>query len=223
MNKLVKGVTLIELILVVTVLAILVVAMTGAINPIALIGRANDSRRKKDLGRIKVSFEDYYNDKYCYPPQDVINELMNQANCGKNIFAPWMNSWPCDPVTKQPYYIVIYQSSDNCPKWFKVYANLENKNDNDIPDGWYEHPGSFLFADGNLSVDDTNYGISSTNVNWYDYDLAECDGVCMVHDVINEGSCGAPGVDGCVDNEDRWCYISSKCKLGCRVESCNPL
>ncbi len=213
-----KGVTLVELLLVMAIIVVLATMMTGAINPIALVGRANDSKRKKDLGRIRVSFEDYYNDKGCYPNQNKIAELSDSDNCSSGMFSPWLNSWPCDPETKQPYY--VYTEDSDCPDWFKVITNLGNENDTDIPEGWYDNDEYYRIAQGALTVNDANYGTSSTNVNWYDYDLGECDDECRVHDVINEGSCGAPPYGGCVAGDGRWCYIDSECASGCRVESC---
>ena len=62
-----KGFTLIELMVVVTILAIMSMILVGIINPIALVNRGRDARRKKDLARIKTAFEEYYNDKGCYP------------------------------------------------------------------------------------------------------------------------------------------------------------
>jgi len=208
-----KGVTLVEVLLVMTIIVILATMMTGAINPIALVGRANDSRRKKDLGRIRVSFEDYYNDKNCYPTQDVVDGLMNENNCNGGVFLPWMNFWPCDPVSRQPYNIVVDGDDTGCPDWFKIYTDLENELDKDIPDGWhvdqYYHVG-----DGGLGVDDVNYGTSSTNVNWYDYVLSDdCNGVCK----RKTGPDGCDEVPFCSGDA---CYVGVGCPAKCQVSSC---
>lgn len=211
MHKKNKGVTLVEVLLVMTIIVILATMMTGAINPIALVGRANDSKRKKELGRIRVSFEDYYNDKNCYPTQGVVDGLVNQANCGSSIFSPWMNSWPCDPETKQPYY--VYTEDLGCPDWFKVITNLGNENDTDIPEGWYDNQ-YYHIGDGSLGVDDVNYGTSSTNVNWYDYVLSgDCDDVCK----RKTGPDGCDAVASCIGNS---CYIGVGCPAECQVASC---
>ncbi|OPZ89673.1 MAG: Bacterial type II secretion system protein G [Firmicutes bacterium ADurb.Bin419] len=216
MNKK-KGFSLTELLVVMAIIAIMVAMFTGAINPLAQINKANDSRRKKDLNRIKIAFEDYYNDNNCYPTQDLIDELTNASNCGDDeMFSPWLRNWPCDPVSKEPYRIVIEESTDDCPDWFKIYANLENRNDNDIPEGWYSE-GNDILLSGGYSIDNVNYGTSSTNVSWFE-DTFVCSGPCVV----------STGLESC-DHEDTClgsnCFIgdchSSRCHCGdCRFGVC---
>ncbi|MBU1088397.1 hypothetical protein KKA02_00765, partial [Patescibacteria group bacterium] len=142
-----------------------------------------DSRRKKDLARIRIAFENYYADKGCYPVQAEIDELMDDENCFGDVFSPWLGKWLCDP--KGHVYEIAVNNEDDpgCPNWFKIMANLENRIDVDIPTGWYEG-GSRYFGDGSLNNNDVNYGISSTNVLWYDevsLGLGECRGdTCYV-------------------------------------------
>lgn len=119
-----KGVTFIELMVVVAILALMTIAAIMAINPIELINQARDAQRKKDLGRIKISFEDYFNDKGCYPNQTLATSLMIKTNCDSQVFLPWLPSWPCDPKN-EPYKLVV-GSDANCPKWYMMEANLES-------------------------------------------------------------------------------------------------
>jgi len=199
MNK-TKGFSLTELLVVVAIIAIMVAIFTGAINPIAQINKANDSRRKKDLNRIKIAFEDYYNDNSCYPTQDFIEQLTNASNCGDDeMFSPWLTDWPCDPVSKEPYMIVV-EDDDDCPDWFKIYANLENRNDNDIPEGWYSE-GTGILLSGGYSIDNVNYGTSSTNVSWFE-DTFVCSGECVTW--TSDTSC---------DDQSEGCY-GPGCYLG---------
>lgn len=216
-----KGFSLTELLIVMAIIAIMVAMFTGTINPIAQISKANDSRRKKDLGRIKIAFEDYYNDNNCYPTQDLIVQLTNASNCGNDeVFSPWLKDWPCDPVSKEPYMIVVEDDSQ-CPDWFKIYANLENRNDSDIPEGWYSLGEFYRFGYGLLTINDANYGGSSSNVTWYEPQLSlACElNSCTVRKA-GEGpdSCQAAG--SCLSLDGDMCYKSLSCLDSCQVKSC---
>lgn len=206
-----KGFTLVELLLVMTIMIILAILAVGAINPIAQINKGSDAKRKKDIGRIKISMEDYYNDKGCYPGQVKINELMDSANCGKGVFAPWLPAWPCDS-RNEPYKLVIGPGS--CPKWFKVFTKLENKADVNIPEYWNigdKYVGSAAKVYSNSEV---NYGMSSTNVKWNERavpDSCLLPPLCMVPD---QGTC-----DG-VDCEGPNCYVGDCTNPACRVDRC---
>lgn len=171
---------MVELLIAMTIVVIVAVIMTGNFNPIQLVNKANDANRKKDLARIKVSFEEYFNDKGCYPSQSLLTDLMNESNCHGKIFSPWIADWPCDPVTKEPYYIFVgtettADDSLPCPHWYKILTNLDYKKDNNIPTGWYGKSLVFGFGDGSMSKNQVNYGVSSENVRWYETSLApEC-------------------------------------------------
>ena len=118
-----KGMTLVEILVVVTILILMVLAAVMAINPVELINQARDAQRKKDLGRIKISFEDYFNDKGCYPNQTLVTSLMTKINCDSQVFFPWLPTWPCDPKN-EPYKLLV-GDDENCPKWYKMTAILE--------------------------------------------------------------------------------------------------
>ncbi len=173
-----RGFTLVEIIVVMAILAILATLMVGIINPKMLVGRANDSRRKKDMSRIKVAFEEYFNDTGCYPSMELLAELSSGNSCGTEVFDKWgINSWPCDPVSRNPYLIFVgrdgmVDNEMNCPDWYKIYAKLEDEKDKDIPDGWYvgEYP-SLVVGDGSIDKTQVNYGVSSSNINWWQTSL----------------------------------------------------
>lgn len=157
-----KGFTLTELLIVISILAVMAIILVGIINPIALVNKGKDARRKKDLARIKTAFEEYHNDKGCYPRigSDLGEyDLNNVINCGSLIvFAPWLVPWPCDP-DGEPYEIVVDPDSA-CPNEYRAFTTLDFLADRDIPDGWgvTAHP---IGGSG-------NYGISSPNVSWYE-------------------------------------------------------
>lgn len=163
-----KGFTLVEIMVAFSIVAILAIVSITVINPAGLIRKAHDAKRKSDLSRIKTAMEDYYNDKGCFPNENDINNVYSlKSTCGSNSFGSWLPKWPCDP--KGNKYILEVETDTNgniktCPKWFKVYTNLENKNDSGIPKGWYSMDS--LVLSGNYGVNQVNYGVSSTNINW---------------------------------------------------------
>lgn len=155
-----KGITFIEILLVMVVLAIVTVGLIMTINPILQVNKGKDARRKKDLARIKVAFEEYYNDKMCYPRQDFIDGL----DCNSRDFAPYLNTWPCDPDGVK--YQIFIDDENQCPRYYRVYGKLQWKDD--------------------VQALNCDYGVSSSNVDWKDFPdeyETEC-GVVVEEDVI---------------------------------------
>lgn len=183
-----KGFTLVELLIVITILVVLAVILVGIINPNALIGRANDTKRKSDLNKLRTAFEEFSNDKGRYPTSTEIALWNRMSNCDKRIDAlkNYLRTWPCDP-DKKLYQIIIGTN------WFKVVTNLKNKQDKDIPIGWYS-PGTYASSGFNkLTV---NYGVSSLNILWYDHNISSaCDSTI--------------------------CYIGSECNIASSITGCN--
>ena len=189
----------------------MITILIGILNPIALVNKARDSRRKKDLGRIKIAFEEYYNDKGCYP-NDVaedylVTNLMKKDNCGKSfIFGKWLKPWPCDPNGEA--YQIYTGWDDNCPNWFKILTTLENRND----------PSINIVG---VAENDPNYAVSSGNISPGGY-LGDTDPECIyigscfrISDQDNkckqfdEGGCEGPN-----------CYSRPGCEIKCRVSCC---
>lgn len=205
--------------------------MIGIINPIVLVNRGNDGLRKKHLYRIRAAFEEFYNDKGYYPNSEMIADLTNNENCGTGIFAPWLNQWPCDPLG-QTYYIDI-ESNTSEPKWFKVFTNLQDKKDKEIPSGWYSGEGKYRLA--NYSIEQVNFGVSSPNVLWYDFEYqASCgyhsdghsDTGCFKKGLDPEDKCDNIGTGGCIENKGNEeneaynCYSIYPCISQCQVPCC---
>ncbi len=113
------GFTLTEVLIVIAILAVLMIMFM--LNFSSQQGRARDARRKADLERIKIAFEDYYNDHNCYPPSDILN------NCGGAELQPYLGEIPCDPFTRAPYVYVPFAGNE-C-KGYRVLANLEDDDD----------------------------------------------------------------------------------------------
>lgn len=111
---------MVELIIVAMLLAIL--ATSALFAAPKYFSRRRDTTRKFDLNQMKVAFEDYSNDKTCYPDPDLL------FNCGSNDLAPYMKKVTCDPGTDQPYEYVL---SSDC-RSYELYTTLENTDDKDI-------------------------------------------------------------------------------------------
>lgn len=210
MNK--KGMTLVELVMVVAILMILILAAIGAINPIGIMNKARDANRKKDLNRIKIAFEDYFNDKGCYPDQSMIDTLENRDSCNSREFAPWLSNWPCAPGTI-PYRMIV-GSDANCPKWYKVLTKLENDKDKEILTTW--EVGSANGAGTSMTV---NYGVSSANISIVDVIIdpwCKASGTCYYRD--REGNCNSLGKSESCSSPN--CYLGD-CQERCRVSYCD--
>lgn len=225
-----RGFTLVELLIVMAILAILVTAMVGALNPAMLVNKANDARRKKDLNRIKVSLEEYYNDNGCYPNGAALAALKDPANCFQDIdLFPQLKPWVCDPVTKVPYIMVVDPSS--CPTWYKIYTKLMNPADVDIPQGWQYQIGYHVGGRGSTPNDSNivstliNYGVSSANVSWSEAVISdECDtsgnNGCNYQTWDSQHGvnvCNAGATDHCLYPDN--CY-AGPCKPECKVACC---
>ena len=195
-----NGFTLVELLVVMTILAMFAVMMVGILNAIGITNKGRDAQRKKDLNRIKIAFEEYFNDKGYFPKEDVLTQLRDKNNCGKHIDVfPNLNIWPCDP-NGNPYYVL----TEVDPHTFRVITDLQYKKDKDIPLGWYVR-GDFNLPSLGLTTNNANYGVSSSNILWYEgavRDYSMCNtGVCF------DSSTGKHVQDseGCIDN----CYYQS--------------
>ena len=120
-----KGASLIEVVIIISIIAFL--ASLFVFGYMTQIKKGRDGKRRSDIEKIKVSFEDYYNDNNCYPDQDKLLVF----NCGSNSytrdgFKPWLAYVPCDPLGN-PYYIETDES--DCPSWYSVFTNMEYLND----------------------------------------------------------------------------------------------
>ncbi len=122
-NRRPHGFTLAELLIVIAIIALLFALVL--INWKKQVDRANDSRRKTDLAKIKRAFEEYYNDHECYPPPTIL------TNCGSGDLAPYIPAVPCDPVTKLPYKYVPLDDTNYC-KGYRVLTTLKDFSDRDI-------------------------------------------------------------------------------------------
>lgn len=156
----VNGISMIEVLLVVAILAILfLIAMRylGSNN----LPKARDAKRKDDLQKIKIAYEEYYNDNSCYPPATIL------SNCGGSELSPYLRVVPCDPLTKDPYVYAPYPSSENTCGGYRVYSPMEWRGDPVIEElGCVGGCGLF---DEHL----TYYGITRWDLDDYQYGISE--------------------------------------------------
>jgi type II secretory pathway pseudopilin PulG len=117
-----QGFTLFEILIVFSI--IILIAVLILINLQSQVSKANDSRRKSDLNRIQKAFEEYYNDRQCYPYLEVLNE------CGGRQLDPYVKRMPCDPIRKEPYFYV--NGGANLCAGYRICTKLENLKDPDI-------------------------------------------------------------------------------------------
>lgn len=138
-----RGFTLIEIMIVVSILAILFIALMVSMQ--GQRSKGEDARVKSDLDRLKIAFEDYYNDQNCYPPP----EWFDSANdCGSSNLQPYLDRIPCDRETGLPY--TLRYSPTQCVG-YQLYGYLQNSAD----------PSYAQYYEGGTLIG--NYGVTSSN------------------------------------------------------------
>jgi len=203
--KKIKGFTLVEILIVIAILLLMMMILIGILNPVALVNKARDSRKKKDLSRIKVAFEEYYNDKGCYPNVDKVGQLIVKENCGsREVFSPWYRPWPCDP-SGEPYQVVVGYDS-TCPKWFKILTVLENKQD-------------VAINITGVSATDYNYGVSSDNISPGGY-LGDNNPNCAKNGCYYDPPGDDQNCNGISACNGPNCFNVGGCSPSCRVTCC---
>ncbi|MFH2085296.1 MAG: type II secretion system protein [bacterium] len=136
--------SLIEIMIVVGIIAILLVGTLLTVR--VQRSKAEDTTMKTDLSRLKIAFEDYYNDHNCYPPADWFN---GPEDVNSTVLQPYLKQMLYNRKTLLPY--VLEKDPTGC-SWFKIYTTLNNADDPQAVT--LRSPfGSTL----------GNYGVSSTN------------------------------------------------------------
>lgn len=168
-----KGFTLIEMLVVIAILGILAVTLLAVINPNAQLQKANDAHRKSDLESLQRALELYYQDNGCYP-NAVNNEISTNdtAGCANGTAVAWGSSWqpymatlPKDPVSTQTY--IYYTPANSNKQTYYLYTSLQ-RGAND-PNAC--NKGSACTSLSGSGISNTacggtcNYGVSSSNVS----------------------------------------------------------
>lgn len=151
-----KGFTLIELLIVVTIIGILVVISIWSIT--SNLAKSRDSKRKADLDRIKIAFEEYYVDNDTYPPADAL------SNCGGDELRPYLSNIPCDPRTKTSYCYIY--DADNNGQNYRLLSSLEYHDDPIIAKLSCDEDPTYCGYEPECSSLGSRftYGVSSSNV-----------------------------------------------------------
>ncbi len=219
-----SGFTLIELLIVMTIIVVLAVIMVSIFNATGVLNKARDAQRKKDLGRIKIAFEEYYNDKGCYPNSVLVTELNTKSRCRTDIFSPWLSNWPCDPNGNP--YTVTTEGGEDCsnglPNKYRVLTILENKQDSTLRPS--QGTGNAVILGNGITLNPTHYGVSSSNINWNDKWISQ---LCVVGGTgcfwkTSDMSWNA--TTGCVSNQFFICargWSDDSCQVDCCGSGCN--
>ena len=164
------GFTLIELLVTVAILAVLIIlALIAWQNH---LNQARDAQRKSDLERISIAFENYYNDKECFPAEDILQI------CGGDSLNPYLNIIPCDPVYILPY-CYIHDPNDTCGQSYKILAPLKAASDSIIEKllcngglycGYEPNCAASISPPAGSDYGGFNYGVTSGNVQLYNPD-----------------------------------------------------
>lgn len=140
-----RGFTLIEILIVVSILGLLMLALLLSMS--SQRDKAEDARAKEQLERLRIAFEDYYNDHNCYPPPEYFDSA---DDCNSDQLSPYLPAIPCNPNSGLPY--VLEYVGTQC-QGFRLYTTLRNDSDPSSTNLCVGSGGSML----------GNYGVSSSN------------------------------------------------------------
>lgn len=97
-GNLVKGFTLVELLIAISLIAILTGVLFSVINPRGIQAKARDSQRISDLAKIKVALENYFADNRAYPLAESVWVLVDESTPNITGLTPnYINNLPSDP------------------------------------------------------------------------------------------------------------------------------
>lgn len=170
-NSSLASFSLMELLVVISFIIIIAIVALITLNPKKQIEKSSDAKRKQELTLLQKSFEDYYNDKNCYPsPQDVCYNSPTQLQdgsytcniCGNESlspsFSPYLSRLPCDPNHPNKKY--LYQTDSlNCPTLYRIYTKISSA------DPAVSQVGCSYGCGPINSQTSYNYGVTSPNTS----------------------------------------------------------
>ncbi len=124
MKKILKGFTLIELILVLGIVGMFAAGIVVTINPSDQYRKGLDGRRKADLANIQKAIEFYYQDHGQYPSSTSNFEILDSVSGSVTYswgtpWTPYMSLLPKDPSTNKAY---VYFSTGQT---YYLFASLD--------------------------------------------------------------------------------------------------
>jgi len=131
-----EGFTIMELLIIIALIAALLVAMLALMDPLNIINRAQDGRRKNDLNELRKTFEDWYNDRECYPTGAEVCPAASIVDNTCTIcttdptspsLKPYSSQTLCDPKSSYKYLYVWDTTNPSCPKFYTIYSRLAAK------------------------------------------------------------------------------------------------
>lgn len=106
-------------------IGVMIAGVIVAVNPLAQIEKAQDSKRKSDFSQIQKALETYHQDIGRYPQSSVDNKIIDLGGS----IVQWGSSWqpymamlPKDPSSSKNY---VYFNSGLDGQTYYIYANLD--------------------------------------------------------------------------------------------------
>lgn len=128
-NKLNKGFTIIEILVVVAIIAIIASIVMSYVYSATVRGR--DSRRKQDVDQIVKAVNMYFSANGVLPRDEtgwctyVSNTESNYGQDFQDDLLPYMKTVPSDPTKKGMVGDYLYKNTDNTGGHFVICANME--------------------------------------------------------------------------------------------------
>lgn len=126
MSKYMKGLTLVELVVVIAVVGLLTSVTLALVNPAQQLAKARDTKRKADLAQIQAALELYRADQNSYP-----SSLPACGGTLSNSGTTYLRDVPCDPKNSGQL-IYRYLPVGATPVSYQLIVCLENSTDPDI-------------------------------------------------------------------------------------------
>lgn len=157
-----KGFTLVELLVVMSIIGVLAALAVGSFRTAQMRGR--DATRKSDLKQISNALELFYADYGRYPAASggMISACSYNPTLGTGTSCSWGTSeftdgktvyfkvLPADPTDSYSYTYEIVSGSNN--QKYKLFAKLENTEDQDCIDGNCATNPNFAVTSANTSA-----------------------------------------------------------------------
>ena len=140
--KSIKAFTLVELLVVMAIIGVLASLGVASFRTAQMRGR--DAQRKSDLKQVSHSLELYYADYGKYPTVDEI-DFGSQFSDSKGTV--YFKILPIDPLTSQSYTYEVPDAPTN--QKYKLFAKLENTEDQDCIDGNCAQDPNFAVTSAN--------------------------------------------------------------------------